>query len=126
MVSKTRAARISNNHNGQNFELVQRDDNSPLPPAEALEKLHSFRPDLVDVAVKMSQEEAESRRKKEEMCLKYAQRDNLLIILCASILCLVSIIGGCIIGYLGHETASFAVCGIPIAIIISSFFKHKK
>lgn len=123
MGNKTRAARLISSQEGQNLEIVHKDDNNPLPPVEALERLHAFRPDLVDRAVNMAEDEAKDRREKELMAIKYAQRDNLLSQIFAFIICLGAIGTAGFLGYKGYTEAAYAVCGVPVAIIVASFLK---
>ena len=124
MGSKTRAARVIHDQQGHNLEIIQRDDNNPLPPIEALERLHQFRPDLVDHAIRMAEDEAKDRREKESKVLKYTQRDNLLSQIFAFIICIFAVGTAGWLGYIGREYAAFAVCGVPVAIIVSSFLKR--
>lgn len=48
------------------LNLSLKRDNNPLPPVEQLEKLHSFRPDLVDKVIEFCAEETKHRRQLEK------------------------------------------------------------
>ena len=47
----SRKSGIRATDNDKKIEFVSQEDNNPLPPVEQLEKLHSFRPDLVDKVI---------------------------------------------------------------------------
>ncbi|SPT71060.1 Predicted membrane protein [Anaerobiospirillum thomasii] len=126
MASKTNAARVTNHEHGHNIELIQKYDNNPLPPIESLERLHKFRPDLIDKTIALLEEEASFRRQQEEKMLKFSQRDNLLSQIFAFIICLSGIAGAIYVGIQGNELASFGVLGIPIAIVVTAFLRRRK
>lgn len=48
--------------NGSELAVSSHDSDSPILPVAQLEKLHSFRPDLVDFVVEQTKIEAEDRR----------------------------------------------------------------
>ncbi|MDP0373008.1 hypothetical protein Q7Y31_08070 [Glaesserella parasuis] len=47
---------------GNEIAIASTNSDSPLLPVEQLERLHQFRPDLVDFVVNETQEEAKTRR----------------------------------------------------------------
>lgn len=64
-MSRRRAGfKVTNPNTGQQMTAMAQVEDSPLPPAD-LERLHSFRPDLVDKAVKMCEDEAKYRRDRQ-------------------------------------------------------------
>ncbi len=57
----SRKSGIRATDNDKKIEFVSQEDNNPLPPVEQLEKLNSFRPDLVDKVIEFCAEETKQR-----------------------------------------------------------------
>jgi hypothetical protein len=49
---------------GEQFDVTAHESDSPLLPVAQLERLHGFRPDLVDWVIENTREEAVARRKR--------------------------------------------------------------
>ena len=63
MAQKHTAVEVKDSSGGE-LRAVSQESDLPIPPADELAKLHAFRPDLVDEAVKMMKEESEYRRER--------------------------------------------------------------
>lgn len=57
-MSQKHTAVEAQDKNGVSLRAVSLENDLPLPPAEELRKLHSFRPDLVDKAIDLTVKEA--------------------------------------------------------------------
>ena len=66
MSRKSGLRAVQNQNKEQHVEIVSQEDNNPLPPIDQLEKLHNFRPDLVDKVVCMVSNEIEHRHQFEK------------------------------------------------------------
>lgn len=100
------------------------EDNNPLPPVEQLEKLHSFRPDLVDKVVDAALKETEFRHKMETEqfdFFKSESRKNRWTVGLITVSCLVVTV---ILGTFGRELSALGTCFFPIAIILTRLFKR--
>ena len=114
------------NKNGQNnqVEIVSQEDNNPLPPVEQLERLHSFRPDLVDKVVDAALKETEYRHKLESEQFEFFKSEyskNRWTVGIITVSCLVVTI---ILGTMGRELSALGTCFFPIAIILTRLFKR--
>ena len=63
MSQKSTAVELQDN-SGNQVRAVSHESDYPLPPVAELEKLHQFRPDLVDKVFEMTKEEAKYRRER--------------------------------------------------------------
>ena len=121
-MAKQKGARIQSDSG--NLELVTKEDNNPFPPADQLEKLNSFRPDLVDEVINLVKSEVEHRRALENTAQKVMQEElkcNRKVVVCISILCLLIT---AFLGYFGREMSAFASCLFPIFLLISRLIKR--
>ncbi len=118
----SRKSGIRATDNDKKIEFVSQEDNNPLPPVEQLEKLHSFRPDLVDKVIDFCTEETKHRRQLEKDQFEFFKsetRINRWIVSIIIILCLAITL---ILGILGMELSALAPCFIPIALLITKLF----
>lgn len=114
------------NENGLNnqLEIVSQEDNNPLPPVEQLERLHGFRPDLVDKVVDAALKETEHRHKMESEQFAFFKSEtakNRWLVGAITVLCLVVTV---VLGILGKEISALGSCFFPVMLVLSRFFKR--
>jgi hypothetical protein len=74
---------------GSQLQLVQHDTDSPILPVTQLEKLHAFRPDLVDWVCKQTEEEAQSRRQRTRRVDRYVLTERIFGLVAGTLIALV-------------------------------------
>ncbi len=121
-MSRKVGARVHDN--SRSAELVVNDDNNPLPPVEALKVLHEFRPDLVDAAIKMAQDEAKERHQADRDTFKAALNENIARRRTITLISILALIAASFLGYLGKEASAIASCLMPIAFLFSNIFRR--
>lgn len=124
MSQRTNAARFQKKGDNHSVELVSTADNNPLPPIDVLERLDKFRPDLVDFAIKQAVEESKDRRAKDDRLIEIANKERCRAQFLAFGICFLSIVGSCVLGWLGMGWAAATICGVPLTMIIATFLKH--
>ena len=125
MSRKSGLRAVQNQNKEQHVEIVSQEDNNPLPPIDQLEKLHNFRPDLVDKVVCMVSNEIEHRHQFEKEQFEYFKKSNdknVWLVYSVGVSCLgVTLVLVCV----GKEIAAFATCIIPITALISKLITKK-
>ncbi|HDO1376304.1 TPA: hypothetical protein P2R00_003605 [Aeromonas veronii] len=108
--------------NGSELAVSSHDSDSPILPVAQLEKLHSFRPDLVDFVVEQTKIEAEDRRARTKRVDRYILTERLFGMVCSVFVCGIGVIGGGYVGlqgqpWLGGIIASAALGTLAVAFI---------
>ncbi|MGL5092846.1 MAG: hypothetical protein ACRC8B_18260 [Aeromonas sobria] len=108
--------------NGSELAVSSHDSDSPILPVAQLEKLHSFRPDLVDFVVEQTKIEAEDRRARTKRVDRYILTERLFGMICSVLVCGIGVIGGGYVGlqgqpWLGGIIASAALGTLAVAFI---------
>ena len=119
-MSRQKGARVETKDS--KFEVVSKEDNNPLPPVDQLERLHSFRPDLVDKVVNKAFEEADLRHKQEIEQNKFFMKEtvnNRRTVTAVVFSCLLITL---ILGLKGLELSALGPCLVPIALVLSRIF----
>ena len=105
--------------------LKSRDTDSPVLPVEEMERLHKFRPDIVDWILEQTKIEAESRRQlQRESLLKYLLERKIGQIL-GFLIGLFGILGGSFVAVKGYSTAggiiaTSSICTLAVAFLGST------
>lgn len=105
-------------------ELVVNDDNNPFPPIDALEKLHRFRPDLVDQAIQVATEETKHRQEMERKAFEFSVKENIARRRMVTLIAIAALVITAFLGYLGKEMSAVASCLVAVALLISNLFKR--
>lgn len=109
----------------QQLELVAKEEDAPLPSADELAKLHSFRPDLVDVAVKESRDEIAHRRKQEIKVSLYVFIERMLGLIFATLLTGASLWVSYLLAMSNHDVAAGVIFSGTLASIVVAILKRK-
>lgn len=109
----------------QQLELVAKEEDAPLPSADELAKLHSFRPDLVDVAVKESRDEIAHRRKQEIKVSLYVFIERMLGLIFATLLTGASLWVSYLLAMSNHDVAAGVIFSGTLASIVAAILKRK-
>lgn len=118
------------NNKGDELAITTHDTDSPLLPVAQLEKLHQFRPDLVDFVVEQTKAEAEFRRRTSDRINAYIFLERFFGTFCALAVGICGIVGGGYVGLhgepvLGGTIASVALGTLAVAFISKNQAKAK-
>lgn len=121
MSNRQRNTRVTD---GKNEILVQdTHTDSPLIPVAHFERIHAFRPDLVDWVVSETTKEAEHRRNEHSYINKSVTRTNLIGQLMAFTIGITAIIGGLYATMNGHSEALW-LSGTAITALAVAFLRN--
>lgn len=109
--------------NSTQISIRRVDTDSPIFPIETLERLHNFRPDLVDEVIEMTTAESSFRRSETVRIntLEFSQR--LVGQIAAFLLGLSSVSGGIWLVYLGKDWAGVSIAGMGLTGLAVAFIK---
>ncbi|SKA64923.1 hypothetical protein [Succinivibrio dextrinosolvens] len=105
-------------------ELVAQDDNNPLPPIEQLEKLHNFRPDLVDKVVEQSFKEAEHRRALDKEQFDFFKSTTNFNKWLVAVICILCIGVTLVLGLEGKQMSALGSCFFPVILLLTRLFRR--
>lgn len=110
---------------GDNLHVTQHESDSPILPVAQLERLHQFRPDLVDWVVNQTTAEANTRwaRQRTTDCYIFVERISGLVFGFV-----IAIAGFCASVYLamnGHDGVAFVVGGGILVGIVAVLVKGR-
>ena len=119
------------NGKGDQLTIHSQDTDSPVLPVAQLEKLHEFRPDLVDFVIKQTEQEAGHRRIREKRVDVFIFIERILGQISAVVLAVLGIGGGIYAGKQGFETLAITIVTATIATLAVAFvtrnvLQHKK
>ena len=102
MASKHVKAQAKDN-NGNEIAIASVNSDSPLLPVEQLEKLHQFRPDLVDFVIRETEAESQKRRIETTRINTFTFIERITGLVFSLIMGLVGICGSIYLGIQGHD-----------------------
>lgn len=111
---------------GNVLHLSQTQTDSPFLDVASLERLHTFRPDLVDFIIKQTEAEAEHRRAVETKLAKYTFVERLLGAVVAILLCVLGISGAVIAAKLGSEKLAIAIVAGCIGTLAVAYIRRNQ
>jgi uncharacterized membrane protein len=122
MANKQRNASVKT-RSGNELTVQENETDSPIIPVQHLEKLHSFRPDLVDWVVNQTEKEAEHRRSHGKRIDFYIYTERLLGQIFGFSIGLAGIGGGAYVAiqgqpWAGVSIATAAITGLATAFIV--------
>ncbi|OTG79579.1 hypothetical protein B9T31_16960 [Acinetobacter sp. ANC 4558] len=123
MAGNKRVAVGAKNGKGDEVQVHHQESDSPIVYSNELEKLHSFRPDLVDWVVKMTTEEAIERRKQTSRTNKFIFVERVLGQLFAGAIGLCGILGGGYVALHGQPTAGAIIASATIGTLAVAYLK---
>lgn len=126
MAGNKRTAVGARNGKGEEVQVHHQESDAPIVYTNELEKLHTFRPDLVDWVVKMTTEEAIERRKQTSRTNKFIFAERILGQLFAGAIGICGIIGGGYVALNGAPGAGGTIATVTIGTLAVAFiFKNK-
>lgn len=98
---------------------------APLIPVDMLERLHEFRPDLVDKVIHLTGTEAEFRRIESRRVNNFTFVERLVGQFAGLLIGLSSVGGGIYLVFQGHDWAGASIAGAGIAGLATAFVTGK-
>ena len=115
---------------GRELTVQQHDTDSPLIPVAQLERLHEFRPDLVDWVIQQTQANAEHRKSENSRVNGFIFIERLIGQICAFMIGIAGIGFGSYVALKGHDwaggtIASLALTGLAVVFLTGRRSKSK-
>lgn len=111
---------------GNQIRAVSQENDFPLPPVEELERLHGFRPDLVDKVVEMTAEEGRARRARLAKIDRNIFVQNLVSSIGAILVAIIAFGGSIFLAIHGHDMAAFGIVGVTLGTVVYAISKSGK
>lgn len=125
MSQKSTAVELQDN-SGNQVRAVSHESDYPLPPVAELEKLHQFRPDLVDKVFEMTKEEAKYRRERMLQIDRYLFCQNLVSNIGAVLVALLAFSGAIYLGSQGYEKTAIGLVCSTLGVVVYAIKKASK
>lgn len=109
------------NGKGEHLTIHSQDTDSPVLPVVQLERLHEFRPDLVDFVISQTEQEAIHRRVREKRIDIFVLIERVLGQLIALALAILGIGGAIYAGLQGLEALSIVIITATIGTLAVAF-----
>ena len=109
---------------GEEVHLLANHTDSPLVNVQDLERLNSFRPDLIDWVVEQTNEEAQFRRQETRRLNSFVFWEHIGGLLLSVIICLTGIIGSIIALRFGGEHLAIVIAIATIATLAVSYLRR--
>jgi len=111
---------------GNEFSLSHSQTDSPIIDVNGLERLNSFRPDLVDFVIKETGEEAKNRRKREVKIDWFTFIERMGALLLAAGMAVGGIFGSIYAAMNGYEKLSWIIASTCIGSLAIAFLKRNR
>ena len=125
MSRRSTGARITQDKDRQELQVVQKEEDIPLPPAEELEKLKAIDPSLITTTIDMVKEEGASRRQRLNKVDWFVFIERILALLIVGAISAGAFWASYLLGMGGHEWPACVISGGTLAMIISAILKRK-
>ncbi|MDA3979849.1 hypothetical protein [Gallibacterium sp. AGMB14963] len=114
------------NSSGNEIHLSHSQTDSPILDINSLERLNSFRPDLVDFIIAQTEAEANNRRKRETKidCFTFIERIGALLL--AAGMAVGGIVGSIYAAMNGYEKLSWIIASTCIGSLAIAFLKRNR
>lgn len=127
MAKSSKAALSRQNGDGKEEMIVQNQEiDTPVLPVDHMERLHQFRPDVVDWILKQTETEAADRRERQARLDSYVCRERMIGQIFGLVIGLAGIGGGAYVAVSGHPTAGGTIASIAIGTLAVAFIGRQK
>lgn len=124
MATKNTQVKARNNK-GDEVHLSQSQTDSPILDIHSLEKLHQFRPDIVDIVIQQTVIEAENRRRETTRINIFTFIERIGGILISAAICVFGILGSIYALNNGSEKLAMTIVIVCIGTLAVAFVKKK-
>ncbi len=111
---------------GSRLQLVQHDTDSPLLPVAQLEKLHAFRPDLVDWVSRQTEEEAKSRLERTHRVDRYILTERVSGLVAGTMIAMVGIGASVYLAVMGQSAVAGIIGGGTLVGLVTVLVQGRK
>ena len=111
---------------GAEVQAISQENDFPLPPVQEFEKLHQFRPDLVDKVLELTAEEAKKRRERLDTIDTYIYRQNMVSGIGAIAVALVAFAGAIYLAINDHDWAAVGIVGSTLGVVVYAISKQRQ
>ncbi len=111
---------------GTEVQAISQENDFPLPPVQELEKLHHFRPDLVDKVLELTAEEAQKRRERLTTIDRYVYRQNMVSGVGAILVALLAFGGAIYLAVNDHDWAAVGLVGGTLGVVVYAISKQRQ
>lgn len=122
-MAKSLKAEARNSH-GDQLTVHAHDNDALILPVAQLEALHAFRPDLVDLVVNETRQEAAHRRQQESRLNLFIFIERLMGQISAIVLAVMGIAGGIYAGLHGQPWLGGVIVSVTIGTLAVTFLKR--
>ena len=124
MATKNTQVKARNNK-GDEVHLSQSQTDSPILDIHSLEKLHQFRPDIVDIVIQQTVIEAENRRRETTRINIFTFIERMGGILISVAICGFGIFGSIYALKNGSENLAMTIAAVCIGTLAVAYLKRK-
>lgn len=111
---------------GDEVQVSHSQTDSPIIDVASLEKLQSFRPDIVDFVIEQTKAEAEYRRQENKRINTFTFIEHMGGIVLAGMVCMVGVFGSVYAANQGHERLAIAIALSCIGTLAVAYLNRKK
>lgn len=111
---------------GDELYVSHNQTDSPIIDVASLEKLHTFRPDIVDFVIKETETEAKYRRRYENKVSWFIFIERMGGILLAAIVCAGGIFGSVYAANQGHENLAITIVVSCIGTLAVAYLQRRR
>lgn len=109
---------------GEEVHLLANHTDSPLVNVQDLERLNSFRPDLVDWVVEQTNEEAQFRRTETRRLNSFVFWEHISGLILSVVICITGIVGSIVAFAYGSERLAIVLAIATIATLAVGYLKR--
>ncbi len=117
----TRHTQLKSRDGDREISATNTVTDAPIVPIEQLERMHAFRPDLVDWYIQETSFEAQKRREGRDRVNLYVFIERVLGLIFGLLVAVLGIGGGIYLGLHGRDVAASIIGGGSLATIVSAF-----
>lgn len=125
MTRRQTGAKVTQGKDRSEIQVVQQEEDTPLPPAEELERLKRIDEGLVTKTIEMVEVENKFRRRRQDRVDLFVFTERILALLIVTAITGVAFYASYLLGMAGHEWPACVISGGILGMIISAIFKRR-
>lgn len=110
----------------EELTLRNQEIDTPVLPIDHLERLHEFRPDIIDWILKQTETESQARRERQRTIDLYVERERRRGQYFGLFIGIGGIVGGAVVAICGHPGAGGTIASIAIGTLAVAFIGKLK
>ena len=125
MTRRQTGAKVTQGKDRSEIQVVQQEEDTPLPPAEELERLKRIDEGLVTKTIEMVEVENKFRRRPQDRVDLFVFTERIFALLIVTAITGVAFYASYLLGMAGHEWPACVISGGTLGMIISAIFKRR-